>query len=173
MIGDALDLARNVPWRQNKIDKSGANRASRHGVELRARFALGEGQASGGFDRTQPGGAVAAGPGENDADSTRSTFFGERFKKMIDRNVKPLLTLNQCESAILGNDAFARRLDVNRIRFWRRRSSKLAHWHRRNFAEQIGKPAGVMRIEMLHNHISHPRFLRQVAQEFYRRFKSA
>src|SRR5207253_2260235 len=173
MIGDALDLARNFPWREDKIDKPRANRAPRHRIELRALFTLGEGQSAGRFDCAQPGGAIAAGPGENDANRTRSTFFGERFKKMIDRNVQPFLASNQCQRAILGDDAFVRRLDVDRVRFWRRRSRNLAHWHRRNFAEQIGKPADVVRIEMLHNHKSHSRFLRQVAQEFHRRFKAA
>src|SRR5207248_5920165 len=52
MIGDALDLARNVSWRENKIDKPSANRAPWHGIELRGLFILGEGQAAGRFART-------------------------------------------------------------------------------------------------------------------------
>ncbi len=173
MIGDALDLARNFPWRQDKIDKPRANRAPRHGIELRALFILGEGQTAGRFDCAQPGGAVAPSSGENDANRARSTFFGERFKKVVDPNIESFLTLNQSERAIFGDDAFIRRLHVNGVWPWRRCSSDLADWHRRNFAEQIGKPAGMMRVEMLHNHKRHPRFLRQVAQKFHCRFESA
>src|SRR6266481_5977629 len=43
MIGNALDLARDFARRKNKIDKTGANRAARHRVELRALFSLREG----------------------------------------------------------------------------------------------------------------------------------
>src|SRR5437764_2192370 len=95
MIGDALDFARNFARRQNEIDKACADRAPRHRVELRALLILGERQTAGRFDRAQPRSAIAAGSGEDDADGARSTFFGERFKKVVDSNVEPLLTLNQ------------------------------------------------------------------------------
>ena len=90
MIGNAPELARDFVWRQNQIDKTGANCAARHRVELRALFSLREGQTAGRFDRTQPGRSVAAGPGKHDADRARSAFFSERFKKMIDRDVESL-----------------------------------------------------------------------------------
>src|SRR5439155_16734729 len=113
-----------------KIDKSGADRAPRHCVELRSLFILGEGQTAGRFDRAQTGRAVTSGSGEHDADGARSTFFGKRFEKVIDPDVEPLLTLNQFECAIFGDDAFIRRLHVNSVWFWRRRFGDLAHWHR-------------------------------------------
>src|SRR5256885_2578405 len=50
---------------------------------------------AGRFDRAQTGRAVTAGSGKHDADSARSTFFGERFKKVVDRNVEPFFTSNQ------------------------------------------------------------------------------
>src|SRR5207244_5910071 len=97
MIGDTLDFARNFARRQNKIDRACADRVARHRVELRALFILGERQATSRFDRAQTSRAVAAGSGKHDADSARSTFFGERFKKVVDCNVEPLLTSDQCE----------------------------------------------------------------------------
>src|SRR5207248_5655924 len=140
---------------QSKIDKSRPDRTPRHGVELRALFTLGEGQTAGRFDRAQTSRAVTAGSGKHDADGARPAFFGERFKEMVDPNIEAFLTLNQPELAILSDDAFARRLDVNSVRLWRGRFCNLAHWHCRHFVEQVGKPAGVMRIEMLHNHKRH------------------
>src|SRR6266542_6592962 len=119
MIGDALDFARNVSRRQNKIDKAGANRAPRHRVELRALFILRERQTAGRFNRAQTSRAVAAGSGEHDADRTRPVFFSERLKKMIDRDVESLCSVDHSEHAVLRNYTLVWWLDVNGVRFRR------------------------------------------------------
>src|SRR5438093_2256365 len=97
MVGNALDFARDCVWRQNEIDKSRANCAARHRVELCALFGLREGQTACRLDGTQTGGAVTAGPGKHDADSVRSAFFSERLKKVVDRDVESLCALDQCQ----------------------------------------------------------------------------
>src|SRR6266542_3124103 len=108
MIGDALDFARNFARRQNKIDKAGANRTPRHRVELRALLILGERQTTSRLDRAQTGRAVAAGSGEHDPDRTRPVFFSERLKKMIDRDVESLCSVDQSEHAVLRNYTLVR-----------------------------------------------------------------
>src|SRR5207249_6644643 len=117
MIGDALDFARNVARRQNKIDKAGTDGAPRHRVEHRALLILGERQTASRFDRAQTSRAVAAGSGEHDPDRTRSVFFSERLNKMIDRDVESLCSVDQSEHAVLRNYTLVRWLDVNGVRF--------------------------------------------------------
>src|SRR5437764_6518430 len=173
MVGNTPDFAcDSVRW-QNKIDKTGANCAARHSVELRALFTLREGQTAGCFDRTQTGRAVTAGSGKHDADTMRAAFFSERLEKVVNRDIEFLAAADQCELAIFRDHALAGWLHVNRVWFWRRRSCNLSHWHGCRFAEQMGKPAAVMRIEMLHDHKRHARCRRQMAQQFHCRFKSA
>src|SRR6184192_3631416 len=98
-----------------------------------------------------------AGPGKHDADSTRSAFFSERLKKVVDRDIEFLRAADQCELAIFGDYTLVGWLHINRVWFWRDRFCDLVHWHRCGFAQQISKPAAVMRIEMLHDHKRHAR----------------
>src|SRR5437762_949801 len=152
MIGDASDLTRDFVRRENEIDEAGANCAAWHSVELCALFSLRERQTAGRFDRTQTGGPVAAGPRQHDTDCTRPIFLGERFKKVVDREIESLRSADQGKRTVLCDHALVWRLHVNRIRFRVRRSCYFADWHRGCLAEQIGKAARMMRIEMLHNH---------------------
>src|SRR5436190_19539302 len=105
-----------------------ANCAARHRIELCALQSLRERQTTSRFDRAQVGGAVAAGSGEHDADTTRSTFFSERLKKMIDGDVESLCSVDQRERAVLRNHTLVRWLDVNGVRFRRGRSRDLFDW---------------------------------------------
>src|SRR5882724_1177901 len=172
MVCNAPNFASDsVRW-QNKVDKTGANCATRHRIELCALFSLSKGQAAGCFDRAQTGRAVTAGPGKDDTDSTRSAFFSERLKKVVDRDIEFLRAADQCEFAIFGDHTLVGWLHINRVWFWRNRFCDLAHWHRCGFTEQIRKPASVVRIEMLHDHKRHARSRRQMAQQFHCRFKS-
>ena len=173
MVGNALDFARDCVWRQNEIDKSRANCAARHGIELCALFGLREGQTARRLDCTQTRGSVTAGPGKDDANPARSAVFSERFKKVVDRDVEFLRATDQCELAVLGDHTFVRRLHVNSVWLWRNCFCDLGHWHRCGFAEQIRKTAAVMGIEMLHDHKRHACPRRQMAQQFHRRFESA
>ena len=91
---------------------------------------------------------------------------------MIDRQIELLRSANQLERAVFDDDAFVRRLDINHVRPWRNRFRELDDRHRRHFAEQLWQPAGVMRIEMLHDHKRHARFRRQMPQKIHCRFES-
>ena len=84
MIGNPPDFPRDGVRRQNDVHKAGANCAARHGIELCALFTLREGQTASCFDRAQTSRAITAGSGKHDADTPRSAFFSERFKKMVD-----------------------------------------------------------------------------------------
>ena len=91
---------------------------------------------------------------------------------MIDGEIELLRSANQLESAVFQDDAFVRRLNINRIRSRRGSFRQLGDRHRRHFAEQLCQPAGVMRIKMLHDHERHARARRQMAQQFDRRFEA-
>ena len=92
---------------------------------------------------------------------------------MIDREIELLRSANQLEGVIFQDDAFVRRLNINRIRSRRGSFRQLDDQHRRHFAEQLCQSAGVMRIKMLHDHKRHPRSRRQMAHQFHCRFESA
>src|ERR1043166_8263325 len=55
MIGDALDLLRDLARWKGHIYKSGANCAARHCMKFRTFFALREGQSTARLDRAQTG----------------------------------------------------------------------------------------------------------------------
>src|SRR5438552_15067576 len=91
---------------------------------------------------------------------------------MVDRDVESFCAADQRELPIFRDDTFVRWLHINRVWLWRGRSCNLDHWHRCGFSEQIGKPAAMMRIEMLHDHKCHAGLRRQMAQQFHCRFES-
>jgi hypothetical protein len=60
MIGDAPDLLRNFARRKRRINKAGANCATRHRAKFRALFTLRESQSAGRLDRAQARRAIGA-----------------------------------------------------------------------------------------------------------------
>ena len=86
MIGDAPDFSRNLARWQNHIDKTRANCAPWHGIELRARV-LRESDTARCLNRAQTSSPVAARAGKEDADGAGPPLFRERFKKMVDREI--------------------------------------------------------------------------------------
>src|SRR5512133_1629256 len=95
MLGDAPDFLRDPARRQDDIDKTSANGAARHGIELRALFTLGEGQSASRLDRAQTSRSVCARPGKDYTDRARAALFRQRFKKMIDREIELFCSANQ------------------------------------------------------------------------------
>ena len=57
---------------------------------------------------------------------------------MIDGDVESLRSLDQSERAVLRNHALVRWLDINGVRFRRRRSRNLSDWHRGHFPSKLG-----------------------------------
>src|SRR5204863_8297333 len=100
-------------------------------------------------------------------------FLGERFKEVVHDEIESLRSADQGKRTVLCDHALVWRLHVNRIRFRVRRSCYFADWHRGFLAEQIGKAARMMRIEMLHNHKRHSCSRRQMAQQFHRCFEAS
>ena len=87
MIGDAPDFSRNLARWQNHIDKTRANCAPWHRIELRTRV-LCESDTARCLNRAQTSSPVAAGSGKEDADGAGPALFRKRFKKMIDREIQ-------------------------------------------------------------------------------------
>ena len=87
---EPCQFSRNPFGRQNAVDKSAHDGASRHPVVFGRLFVLGKGDPALRLDRLEPQGAIGCGPRQNDTDGLAPSVLGQRTEEIVDRQVNPV-----------------------------------------------------------------------------------
>lgn len=150
--------------REHKIDATRGNRAARHRVEL-GRFILGKRDATFRLDRFQAERPVRSRAGKDHPDRALAAIDRERFKKAIDRMLRAahhLVARLEFQDALANLHPRVRWDHINVIRFDPEIIPDLVHGHGSRTRQNLGQRAFVHRVEMLHQHETHPGVRRQM-----------
>jgi len=161
--------------RKDEIYATGGDGAARHPVELRRFGLLREGHASRGFDRLDTGRSIRRRSGQDHPGGARPPCFGQRIKKIIDRQMMPRGSLPALQVKHPVHHAHVRvgRDDVHVIRLHTGPFADFAHRHFGGARQQRGQHAIVLRLQVLHQYKRQAGIDRQRAEDLPEGFQSS
>ncbi len=174
MAAQAHQLRRQLGDGQDAVDHAGVHRAARHLGEFGRCGVLDQRDAVLCLDGPKALRAVRSSPGQDHADGVAAARRGQRAKKQIDRQVRPLLVAragHQRQQPVLHRDVGVGRNDVDVVPLHGRSVRRLTDRHRRGLGQRLGQEAGVRRIEVLDQHERHAGVGRKILEELCERLQ--
>ena len=173
--GICAQRLRHLVRRLDHIDHPGRNGAARHALILGRLRILGDRHAGLGLDRSQPHGAVAAGPGQDDPHGSVLLVFRQRTEEVIDGQRHAILRgrLHEVQDAMQDRQIGAARRHIDAIRLYLHPVRGLHHRHRGAFTKQARQETDMARVLVRHHHEGHPAAGRRVAEELFHGFQPA
>ncbi len=161
--------------RQHKVDHAGGDRAARHAGVLRGLGQLREHQATAALDRAAPGGAVAAGAGQDDGDRPLALILGERDEEGVDRmpGAAPLAGLGEVQHAASDRQLAVGQDHVHAVGLDPGALLDRDHVHPGVPAEQLDHVALPGRVEVLDDHEGEAAVGRHGGEELLERLDAA
>ena len=139
---------------QDEIGAPGAFRAAGHRAVFGGALVLDERDAVSGFDLLEPQRAVGASAGKDHADSQASAVLRQGAKEDVDGHERPVGTLagTQLQPSVFDGERMVGRNHIHVVGLNDHSFRSLNHRERRSARQNLRQQAGVMRIEMLHEH---------------------
>lgn len=175
MAGDAGELTSNQLGRKDVVHAAGGDGTARHAVVFGGSVILSEGDAAVGLNFGEPGGAVAAGTREDDADGVMALLLGESAHEVVNGHVKAAgIAAGRELKAVIGDGHRSiGRNDINMIGLDAHAAGDFLDAHGGFLGEQFGEEAVMLGVEMLDEDEGHAGIGGQVGDEFGEGFDAA
>ena len=149
-------------------------RADRHAVVFRGSRVLHQRNAARTLNGAQPQRAVGTGAGQDNADSVFPLIFGQRAQEGVDYHALSARHIRRAQVQFAMEDGH---VAVGRDRIhaiWQHLDliQRLDHMHAGRALQNLGEHAGVIGVEVRHQHESHAAVGRDITEKQFERFQS-